>query len=128
MHGPLPRERVRTLLDESHLLLAPSVTAADGDQEGTPVAIMEAMASGLPVVSTLHSGIPEVVKDGVTGLLVPERDVDALAEGLRRLVESPASWAGMGKRGRAVIEQEYDVGVLGGRLVEILAEAVSRNQ
>ncbi|HSR89759.1 MAG TPA: glycosyltransferase [Gemmatimonadales bacterium] len=128
MHGALPREQVRQLLDEAHLFLAPSVTAADGDQEGTPVAIMEAMASGLPVVSTLHSGIPELVKNGVTGLLVPERDPEALGDALRRLTEAPASWAEMGRRGRAVVEQEYDVAVLSDRLVEILARAVSRHQ
>lgn len=128
MHGALPREQVSRLLEEAHLFLAPSVTAADGDQEGTPVAIMEAMASGLPVVSTLHSGIPELVKHGVTGLLVPERDPEALAEALRLLVQAPGSWTEMGRRGRAVVEQEYDVGILGDRLIEILSLAVGQNQ
>jgi colanic acid/amylovoran/stewartan biosynthesis glycosyltransferase WcaL/AmsK/CpsK len=122
LHGAMPRERVRRLLDESHILLAPSVTASDGDQEGTPVAIMEAMASGLPVISTLHSGIPELVQDGVTGLLTPERDVGALADALRKLALAPDLWAEMGRRGRAVIQREYDVQVLNDGLEEILRD------
>ena len=62
------------------MLAAPSVTALDGDEEeGIPNAVKEAMAMGLPVVSTWHGGIPELVEDGVAGLLVPERDETALA-------------------------------------------------
>jgi colanic acid/amylovoran biosynthesis glycosyltransferase len=82
----------------------------------------------LPVVSTLHSGIPELVKHGVTGLLVPERNPEALAEALRRLVEAPASWTEMGRSGRAVVEREYDVCILGDQLIEILSLAVGQNQ
>jgi len=127
LHGAMPREAVREVLDESHILLAPSVTAANGDQEGTPVAIMEGMAAGLPVISTRHSGIPELVQDGVTGLLVPERDPEALAQALRQLALSPERWAEMGRRGRAVVEQEYDVKVLNDRLVEVLLDVVRRH-
>lgn len=119
-HGAMPRERVREQLDQADLFLAPSVTAADGDQEGTPVAIMEAMAVGLPVVSTLHSGIPEVVRDGITGLLVPERDPEALAAAVGQLVLHPERWGDLGRAGRAVIEREYDTRILGDRLAEIL--------
>jgi colanic acid/amylovoran biosynthesis glycosyltransferase len=128
LHGTLPREGVRQVLDESHVLLAPSVTAANGDQEGTPVAIMEAMAAGLPVVSTRHSGIPELVQDSVTGFLVPERDPDALAYAMRQLALTPERWAEMGRRGRAVVEREYDARVLNDRLVEILMDVASRRQ
>ena len=126
LHGAMPRERVRQLLDASHVLLAPSVTAADGDQEGTPVAIMEAMASGLPVVSTRHSGIPELVQDGATGLLVPERDAEALARALRQMIQSPERWEEMGRRGRTVVEREYDSGVLNDRLAERLVDLANR--
>lgn len=122
LHGAMPREGVRRLLDEAHLFLAPSVTAQNGDQEGIPVAIMEAMACGLPVVSTRHSGIPELVRDGVTGLLVPERDADALGGALRRLALAPERWGEMGRQGRAVVEREYDVRVLNDRLAEILVD------
>lgn len=128
LHGAMPRERVRRMLDESHLFLAPSVTAGNGDQEGTPVAIMEAMACGLPVVSTRHSGIPELVRDGVTGLLVPERDPDALGDALRRLALAPERWGEMGREGRAVVERDYDVRVLNDRLAEILTDVVRRGR
>ncbi len=124
--GAMPRERVRRVLEESHLFLAPSVTAANGDQEGTPVAIMEAMACGMPVVSTWHSGIPELVQDGVTGLLVPERDPEALAQALRQLALAPERWRDMGLKGRAVVERDYDTRVLGDRLAELLMDVASR--
>lgn len=62
------------LMKDADIFLAPSVTSNDGDQEGIPVAIMEALAQGLPVISTYHSGIPELVQDGISGFLVPERD------------------------------------------------------
>ncbi|MBL0717180.1 MAG: glycosyltransferase, partial [Desulfosarcina sp.] len=76
-------------LDKSHILLAPSVTAKDGDQEGIPLALMEAMAMGLPVISTLHSGIPELIENGVTGFLVPEKDASALFHTLKYLIQNP---------------------------------------
>ena len=87
--GSVDRARVIALLEESDVLLAPSVTAADGDTEGIPVSIMEAMSCGLPVVATRHSGIPEVVIDGVTGLLADEHDPAALAEHLTTLAAEP---------------------------------------
>jgi colanic acid/amylovoran biosynthesis glycosyltransferase len=72
----------------SHVLLAPSVVAESGDQEGIPNAIKEGMAVGLPIVTTNHSGIPELVQDGITGWLVPERDAEALAAAVRRIAEA----------------------------------------
>lgn len=126
LHGAIPREEVHHLLDDSHLFLAPSVTAADGDQEGTPVAIMEAMACGLPVISTHHSGIAELVADGVSGMLVPERDVTALCEAMRQLATTPERWAAMGLEGRAIVEREYDTRILGDRLERILMDLVRR--
>ena len=74
------------LLDNADILLAPSVTAEDGDQEGTPTVLMEALAQGLPVLSTRHSGIPELVQDGESGFLVPERDVDAMAGSCEKML------------------------------------------
>lgn len=124
--GALPRESVREVLGRAHILIAPSVTAVDGDKEGTPVAIMEAMASGMPVVSTRHSGIPEVVEDGVSGLLVPERDADALARAIRAVAGAPERWPVMGREGRRIIEREYDQQKLLDRLAEILVAVGSR--
>jgi colanic acid/amylovoran biosynthesis glycosyltransferase len=101
-------EQVTALMAERDLLLAPSVTDAIGDQEGIPVTIMEAMAAGMPVVSTWHSGIPELVEHGVTGFLAPERDVIALAEAVQRIVRNDL-WAAMGHAGRRCVELDYDV-------------------
>ncbi len=86
-------EEVIRLLQDAHILIAPSVTAKDGDQEGIPNAIKEAMALGLPVIGTQHSGIPEIVEDGVSGFLVEERDADALADRLSYLIDHSEQWA-----------------------------------
>ena len=101
-------EQVNTLMAEHDMLLAPSVTDSTGDQEGIPVTIMEAMASGMPVVSTWHSGIPELVEHGVAGFLAPERDVAALAESVQRIIDGDL-WAAMGHAGRRRVEADYDV-------------------
>jgi colanic acid/amylovoran biosynthesis glycosyltransferase len=113
------QEEVVRILDRAHVLLAPSITAASGDQEGTPVALMEAMAMGLPVVSTYHSGIPEMIRDGVCGYLVPEGDADRLAERIVCLAREPQRWAEMGGAGREIAEAEFDVRKLNDRLVEL---------
>jgi colanic acid/amylovoran biosynthesis glycosyltransferase len=107
-HGPRSSEQVGLLLDQTDILLAPSVTATNGDSEGIPVVLMEAMARGMPVISSHHSGIPELVEHGETGLLVAERDVDALAKALVRLAHDPDSWARLGEKARARIEAEFD--------------------
>lgn len=118
-HGWKNQEEVAVFLDEADVLLAPSVTSGDGDQEGIPVVMMEAMALGLPIVSTIHSGIPELVEDGASGFLVPERDVDALADKLTYLLEHPEVWPKMGRAGREFVEQHYDIEKLNDRLVEL---------
>jgi colanic acid/amylovoran biosynthesis glycosyltransferase len=117
------QQQVVEILDRSHLLLAPSVTAASGDQEGTPVALMEAMAMGLPVISTHHSGIGEVVRDGVCGYLVPERDIEALAEKIMALAAHPEKWGPMGLAGREIVEAEFDTSKLADELLRLYAEA-----
>jgi colanic acid/amylovoran biosynthesis glycosyltransferase len=120
LHGTLPRAKVQALLDSAHVFLAPSVTAPDGDQEGIPVAIMEAMAMGLPVVSTLHSGIRELVSDGQSGFLVPEWDVARLAARLAEVAASFERWGELGRAGRAKVEAEYDVNRLNDGLAALL--------
>lgn len=127
LEGEKDQGGVGEAMRQAHLFLAPSVTADDGDMEGIPVSIMEAMACGLPVVSTLHSGIPELVHDRVSGLLVPERDVDSLERALRYLVDQPRQWRKMGIAGRGVVESEYNVDLLNDRLVELLAGKAVRD-
>jgi colanic acid/amylovoran biosynthesis glycosyltransferase len=88
--------------------------------------LKEAMAMGLPVISTLHGGIPELVKDGISGFLVPERDVDAIAQRLIYLIEHPEIWPQMGKAGRAYVETHYNLNDLNDELVRIY-QRVSNN-
>jgi colanic acid/amylovoran biosynthesis glycosyltransferase len=113
------QQEVIEIINNSDIMLAPSVTSKDGDREGIPVVLMETMAMGLPIVSTVHSGIPELVENGVSGFLVPERDVDALAEKLNYLVENPEVWNKMGAAGRAFVEKYYNADKLNDKLVEI---------
>jgi colanic acid/amylovoran biosynthesis glycosyltransferase len=113
------QEQIIKSLQETDILLAPSMTSQDGDREGIPGAILEALAQGLPVLSTRHSGIPEVIQDGESGLLVPEGDMDALAEKLEYLIEHSDLWPEMGRKGRKYVEEHYDIDKLNDRLVEI---------
>ncbi|MBF8267678.1 MAG: colanic acid biosynthesis glycosyltransferase WcaL [Dehalococcoidia bacterium] len=106
--GAQPSSRVAEEMAQAHIFLGPSVTAADGDSEGTPITLMEAQSSGLPVVSTHHADIPEVVLDGESGFLVAEGDVEALAERISYLIANPQSWEAMGEAGRRHIEQNYN--------------------
>ncbi|MBW4665692.1 MAG: glycosyltransferase [Chroococcus sp. CMT-3BRIN-NPC107] len=107
------------ILNNSHILIATSVSSSDGDQDAPVNVLKEAMAIGLPVIGTQHGGIPELITDGVSGFLVPERDVDTLAEKLSYLIEHPEIWAAMGRAGRQCVEQEYNNTKLNGRLVEV---------
>ena len=125
-HGAQPNTRVLALLEQAHLFSLPSVTAADGDMEGTPFSIMEAMAAGLPVLVTRHSGIPELVDDGVSGRVVPERDVEGLAQALLDLLAAPDKWELMGRMGRGKIEEEYNGPRLDPQLLQLYARVAER--
>jgi len=113
------QEEVVDLIKDSDLFIAPSVKSQDGDIEGIPVVIMEAMARGLPILSTRHAGIPELVEDGKSGFLVPERDPDALAEKLAYLVQHQDLWPRMRRAGRDFIERHHDVEKLNDRMVQM---------
>ncbi len=112
-------EDVANLMKEADIFLAPSMMSGNGDQEGTPTVIIEALARGLPVLSTFHSGIPELVQDGHSGFLVPEEDTTALAERLEFMVKHPRRWEDMGRAGRAWVERNCDINRLNDRLVEL---------
>jgi len=117
--GPQPQAIIRKLYAESHLFVLSSVTAKDGDQEGTPVTLLEAQASGLPVVSTFHAGIPEIVQNGKSGFLIPEKDVSALTDKINYLIEHPEIWPKMGQAGRNFIEARHNIDQLNKNLIEI---------
>jgi colanic acid/amylovoran biosynthesis glycosyltransferase len=118
------QEEIVELLRQAEIFLAPSVTGKTGDEEGIPVTLMEALAQSLPVVSTAHAGIPELVQDGESGFLVPEGDPDALAERLERLVADPELRSRMGRNGRRAVEEHYNIDQLNDRLVEIYQQLV----
>jgi colanic acid/amylovoran biosynthesis glycosyltransferase len=117
--GQVTRESVFDEMARAHIFLAPSVTAANGDQEGTPTVLLEAQATGLPVIGTLHADIPSTMLDGQSGYLVPERDVDALSKCMIELGEHPARWVTMGQVGRKHIETKFDIQKLGRALDEL---------
>jgi glycosyltransferase involved in cell wall biosynthesis len=109
MVGRRTRAEVAELLGRAHVLAAPSVPTKEGKREGIPVVLMEAMACGVPVVASGISGIPELVDDETTGLLVPPRDPQALARALRRVNDDPALRDRIGHGGREKVEREFDV-------------------
>lgn len=106
--GILTHDAVVQWMNKSFAFVQHSVTAPNGDTEGTPVGILEAAAAGLPVVSTIHGGIPQAVRDGVTGLLVKERDVSAMANSMIRLIENPALVSAMREAARKHVVEQYD--------------------
>ncbi|MFG1606877.1 glycosyltransferase [Actinoplanes sp. NPDC049265] len=107
--GSLPPDQIAAHLAASRMLAAPSRTAADGDEEGLPTTILEGAAYGLPVVATRHSGIPEAVLDGETGLLGDEGDVPALAANIERLLADDSLRAKLGAAGQAHVIENFDL-------------------
>jgi colanic acid/amylovoran biosynthesis glycosyltransferase len=123
--GWMPHDEIIKLMMNTDIFLAPSITSSNGDQEGIPVVLMESLAMGVPVISTFHSGIPELVKNGVNGLLVPERDVEKLAESLSYLIDHPDLWPEMGIAGRKYVKEHYDQATLNTRLESIFNRILS---
>jgi len=124
--GAVGQDEVLEMYRQGHIFVLPSITATNGDQEGTPVSIMEAQATGMAVLSTYHSGIPELVADGKSGYLVAERDPDALAERLAYLIDHPEVWPGMGMAGRRIVEEEYNRDTLIERLLEMYRDLIAK--
>jgi glycosyltransferase involved in cell wall biosynthesis len=108
----------------SSIFVLPCIIGADGDRDGIPNVILEAMAMQLPVVSTRHSGIPEAVTDGETGLLVTPGDPAALAAALARLLDDPETGRAMGRRGRQAIAAKFDVAANAKQLMRLFEEVL----
>jgi len=120
------RQEVLRYMEKSHIMITPSLTAADGDCEGIPNVLKEAMAMGMPVVGTYHSGIPELVRDGVCGLLAKEGDAADLKRCIARLVSEESKWEEYGKNGRRIIEERFDNRKVNQQLLESYCRLVRK--
>ena len=109
LKGALPHQDVQRELARCHLFVIACKTARNGDQEGIPNVLMEAMASGRPVVSTYHSGIPELIEHGESGYLVPERSPAKLGRMINHVLASEHEWPEMTARARMKVEESHDV-------------------
>ncbi len=109
--GSQPHEKVRRMLEQADVFVLPCVVASTGDRDGIPVALMEAMALGVPVVSTTVSGIPELIRDGDSGFLVPPHKPDRLADSIERLLSDPELAQQFATRARETMETEFAEGV-----------------
>jgi glycosyltransferase involved in cell wall biosynthesis len=106
--GFLSQPKLMELYASSHIFVHPSETPPDQNQEGIPNSILEAMATGLPVISTNHGGIPEAVEQDRTGWLVPEEDHVGLAHAIQRLIDSPKFYRRMAERARQVVIERFE--------------------
>jgi glycosyltransferase involved in cell wall biosynthesis len=97
---------------------------AKGDSEGTPLAVIEAGASGLPIVATRHAGIKDVVIEGITGILVDEGDVEGMAEGMIQMARDPALAAQYGEKASQRVREEFEISKQLGKLGALLASVV----
>ncbi|MEC0275570.1 MULTISPECIES: glycosyltransferase [Peribacillus] len=109
LRGAMDSKQVSDELKKAHIFCLASQTAKNGDIEGIPNALKEAMASGLPVVSTRHAGIPELIEHQRTGYLAPEKNDMELAKGIQFFIENPDIWTDYTVRARKVIEEKFDV-------------------
>jgi len=107
--GPQPQSEVITCLQEAAVFAVPCVVGADGNRDGLPTVLLEAMALGVPCISTDVTGIPEAIKHDHSGIIVPQKDVAALADSLEHLLSHPQERARLAQQARRLIEQVFDI-------------------
>lgn len=119
---------VINLMHESDIFIAPSMTTDDGDKEGIPNVLKEAMAVGLPVITTNHSGIPELVIDNETGFIVPEGNYKEIGLRIQHILNNPNTVYAVRKNARRKVESEFDTEVLNDTLVNIYSSVLHRDK
>jgi glycosyltransferase involved in cell wall biosynthesis len=124
--GFISQEQLRDLYYGSHIFLHPSETGPDGNQEGIPNSMLEAMATGLPVFATEHGGIPEAIKHGVSGVLVPERDAEELTWALLNGVEDRHFLSQIARNGAEIVREKFDLRLQARRLEDIYLRMIGR--
>ena len=102
-------DATRSILEKAHIMILHSIVSKTGDMEGIPVSLMEAMAMGLPVISTWHSGIPELIEDGNSGFLIKEKDISDLTNKIITMIKNPSIWQDFGAAGRKVVERDFNI-------------------
>ena len=120
--GPRTQDEVSELLRTANCYVQPSVITSSGKMEGIPVALMEAMASGIPVVATCISGIPELVRNGDTGWLVPPEDVTAIADALSQIYSGPAEARRRAASGKKWVLEEFELSLNARRLASLFTQ------
>ena len=108
MPGFVPNDRIRTFMEEHDMLVVPSVVHTNGDRDGIPNVIMEALSCGMPVVATDVCGVGEVIRNGETGYLIPQRDPAALADAIRRMLSDREAALRMAQTGRELVFRMFD--------------------
>ena len=125
--GFVSQEQLREIYYRSHIFLHPSQTGRDGNQEGIPNSMLEAMATGLPVFATDHGGIPEAIENGVTGVLVAECDDEALARALLNTVQDPDSLSRIARCGADAVRQKFNLSGQAEHLDDVYLRLIRRN-
>lgn len=124
--GPSPRDQIIKRITAASVVAAPCVVGSDGNRDGLPTVLLEAMALGTPCVSTPVTGIPEIIRDDQTGLLVPQRDPISLADALERLLDNPALGSELARAARELIVKRFDIHTNTSRMRALFARTAER--
>lgn len=123
--GPLPQQEIMRHYHAAHLVVLPCIVAPDGNRDGLPVSIVEALACGVPVISTPVTGIPEAVHDGINGLIVPEGDATGLADAIEKVMRDPGLYSRLRSAARPSVVEAFDQSRTTAKLYELLQETIA---